>query len=142
MADLTRDLEAYAALQAELADPRVDRAAALAAHGLDEPRWDALDDAWQQRLSEAEDPEDAGIPPLVMAHAEAFTRAQRARVQGVLPFERFLEAARELRRGTDLAGTMKRLDLSLDSYLHAQAHWTAAMFEDDALAERFRRAME
>ena len=146
MDDVSRDLEAYAALAAELADPRVDRAAVLAARGLDEERWNTIDDAWQVRLSEADegdvgDDETGGIPPLIAAHAEAFARAQRARVRGVLPFERFLEAAREMKRGTDLSTALKRLDLSLDAYLHAQAHWTAEMLADEGLAARFQRAM-
>ena len=142
MADLRTDLEAYVTAAAELSDPRVDRAAALAARGLDEDAWDEIDDAWQARLSEAE-AEDAtsdGVPPLVAAHAEAFARAQRARVRDVLPFERFVTAARALRRGGDLASTLRRLDLTLDAYLAAQAHWTARMLEDDALFARFEHA--
>jgi hypothetical protein len=144
MASLEDDLEAYASLAAELSDPRVDRAAALAARGLDEDRWDAIDDAWQARLSEADAAgaeEDDGVPALVVAHAEAFARAQRARVQDVLPFERFVEAARAFTRGEDLAAALKRLELTLDAYLRAQAHWTAEMIADDALAERFRQAI-
>jgi len=143
MADLRTDLEAYVALAVELADPRGDRSATLAARGLDEDAWEEIDDAWQARLSEAEAEGAAGddIPPLVAAHAEAFARAQRARVREVLPFERFVVAARELRRGGDLASTLRRLDLTLDTYLAAQAHWTARMLEDEDLAARFERAM-
>ncbi|MFT3770312.1 MAG: hypothetical protein QM820_33205 [Minicystis sp.] len=143
MANLLQDLDAYATLSAELVDPRVDRAAVLAARGLDEDAWDAIDDAWQTRLSEADDAHgDAdGVPPLVAAHAEAFARAQRARVREVLPFERFVKAARELRRGGDLQSTLKRLELTLDTYLAAQAHWTARLLEDEELAARFDRAM-
>jgi len=144
MPDLAADVEAYAALAAELADLRTDRAAVLAAHGLDEDAWDALDERWQDRLSAAEEAHgDAdGVPPLVAAHAEAFVRAQRARVREVLPFERFLAATRALRRGGDLAATLKRLDLTLETYLAAQAHWTARVLEDEALAARFDEAMK
>jgi hypothetical protein len=144
MADLLHDLESYATLAVELSDPRVDRAAALAARGLDEDAWEALDDAWQARLSAADedgDDED-GIPALVAAHAEAFARAQRARVREVLPFERFVAAARELGRGGDLASTLRRLDLTLDAYLTAQSHWTARLLEDEELAARFDDAMK
>ena len=141
MEDLASDVEAYAALSAELADPRVDRAALLAARGLDEAAWDALDEAWQARIEEADEGDGDGIPPLVAAHAEAFARAQRARAGAVLPFERFAQAARELGRGTDLATALKRLDLTLDAYLAAQAHWTREMLADEALAARFRRAI-
>ncbi|EYF00235.1 hypothetical protein [Chondromyces apiculatus] len=145
MADLRTDLEAYVTVAAELSDPRVDRTVALTARGLDEDAWEEIDDAWQARLSEAEaEAEDAaadGVPPLVAAHAEAFARAQRARVHDVLPFERFVTAASALRRGGDLRSTLRRLDLTLDAYLTAQAHWTARMLEDDALFARFEHAM-
>jgi hypothetical protein len=138
--DLENDVEAYAALSAALADPRADRGALLAARGLDEDAWDAIDDAWLARLSAADDNDD-GVPPLVAAHAEAFARAQRARAGEVLPFERFAAAARQLARGTDLATALERLDLTLDAYLAAQAHWTREMLADDALAARFRKAL-
>jgi hypothetical protein len=126
-----------------LADPRGDRAALLAAHGLDEEAWEAIDDAWQARLSEAGAEGDLaqGVPPLIAAYAEAFARAQRARAQHEVSFERFVEAARAMARGTDMATVLERLGLTLEDLLRAQQRWTAAMLADDALAERFRRAM-
>jgi hypothetical protein len=143
MADPRGDIEAYAALAAALTAPDADRAAVLAAHGLDEEAWNALDDAWQARLSAASDEEveGFGVPGLIAAYAEAFSRAQRARAPGVLPFERFLEAAREMKQGRDMATALKRLGLTLEAYLGAQAHWTARMLEDEELAARFQRAM-
>ncbi|WP_437681539.1 hypothetical protein [Sorangium sp. So ce131] len=143
MKDPARDVEAFATLAAQLADPSADRAALLAAHGLDEDGWEALDDAWQARLSEADegDDEEAGVPPLVVAFAEAFARAQRARARSELSFERFLEAARAMRRGTDMATVLSRLDMTLEDYLSAQQRWTAAMLEDEELLSRFQRAM-
>ncbi|WP_437593396.1 hypothetical protein [Sorangium sp. So ce1000] len=137
------DVEGYATLSARLADPSADRAALLAAHGLDEDSWEALDDAWQARLSEADedDDEEVGVPPLVAAFAETFARVQRARSKGELSFERFLEAARAMKRGTDMATVLSRLDLTLEDYLSAQQRWTAAMLEDEALMARFQRAM-
>jgi hypothetical protein len=155
--DLAVDLAVYAALAAELADATADRAAALARHGLDEDGWEAIDDAWQARLSACADDDDGdGVPALVLAHAEAFGRAHRARageglgvtlgaggvvVGGVLSFERFLELARAMKRGTDLAMLLRRMGVRLEDYLAAQAHWTARMLEDEALAERFRQAL-
>jgi len=141
MADPRRDVSAYAALAAALAAPGADRAALLSEHGLDEEAWDALDDAWQSRLSEAQGDDDLGVPALLTAYAEAFSRAQRERSPALLSFERFLEAAREMKRGSDMATLLKRLDISLEAYLRAQAHWTAKMLEDDELAARFQRAM-
>ena len=141
MVDLSSDIEVYAALSAALADPAADRAALLAAHGLDEDTWDALDDAWQARLSAAEEGEGEGVPPLVAAHAEAFARAQRARAGAPLSFERFVEIARAMQRGSELATLLGRLGVSLDDFLTAQRTWTEAMIGDEGLAERFRRAM-
>lgn len=135
------DIEAYAALAASLADPAADRAALLAAHGLDEDAWDALDDTWQARLSAADEADTDGVPPLVAAYAEAFARAQRERAQSALSFERFIEVARAMQRGTDLATVLRRLDVSLLDFLSAQRRFTEAMLADEALAERFRRAM-
>ncbi|MGK4005425.1 hypothetical protein WMF31_22545 [Sorangium sp. So ce1036] len=143
MKDPARDVEAFATLAAQLADPSADRAALLAEHGLDEERWEALDDAWQARFSEADgdDGDDVGVPPLVAAFAETFARVQRARARSALSFERFLEAARAMKRGTDMATVLGRLDLTLEDYLSAQQRWTAAMLEDEELMARFQRAM-
>lgn len=141
MEDLLHDVEAFATLAAQLADPGADRAAILAAHALDEEQWEALDDAWQARLSEADEGEDEGVPPLMAAYAEAFARAQRARARSELPFDRFLEAARAMKRGTDMTTVLKRLGMTLSEYLNAQQRWTAAMLEDEDLAARFQQAM-
>lgn len=141
MADLRSDVEAYAALAAALASPGTDRAALLASRGLDEETWNALDDAWQTRLSEAQDEDELGVPALLSAYAEAFSRAQRERSPALLSFERFLEASREMKRGTDMASILKRLDVTLEDYLRSQAHWTATMIGDAELAARFQRAM-
>lgn len=143
MKDPSQDVEVYATLSARLADPGADRAALLAEHGLDEASWEALDDAWQARIEEADedDGEEVGVPPLVAAFAETFARVQRSRAKSELSFERFLEAARAMKRGTDMATVLSRLDLTLEDYLSAQQRWTAAMLEDDELMARFQRAM-
>jgi len=142
MADPTQDIEAYAELAAALANPTVDRAALLAEHGLDESRWDALDDAWQARMSAEDDETAEGMPRLLAAYAQAFTRAQRAHTSDpLLPFDRFLEVVRALRYGGDAAATLKKLGTTFESLLASQRHWMAKMQEDDALMEQFRRAM-
>jgi hypothetical protein len=141
MEDLSQDIEAYAALAAALAEAGPDRARVLAARGLTEAQWEALDQAWQARLSEEGEENAAGVPALLAAYAEAFARAQRARARAVMPFERFVEAAREMQRGADLARVLQRLDMSLPDFMASQQHWTARMLEDGALAARFRKAM-
>jgi hypothetical protein len=143
MADLAGDLDAYAAFALALADPNGDRGALLAARGLTEEAWEAIDDAWQARLSgaEADAANASGVPAFAAAFAEAFARAQRARARTEVSFDRFVEATRAMQRGTEMATVLKRLDLTLDDFLAEQARWTAAMLIDDALAERFRRAL-
>lgn len=150
MPDLSEDLEAYAELAAALADPTVDRDAVLAARGLDEESWAAIDEAWQARIEDDDEDEDddeaiQGVPPLVAAWAEAFARAQRARAlrdpHEPVTFERFIEAMKAIRRGADMAGLLQRLGLTLEQLLLAEQRFTRAMLEDESLAERFRRAM-
>jgi hypothetical protein len=142
MADLRRDLDAYATLAARLADQGADRGALLAQHGLDEDGWEALDDAWQARIFAPEEDGDDGIPPLIAAYSDAFARAQRARSGREVTFERFVDATLALREGTEMTVVLARLGVTLDEFLAAQMHWTEAMLADDELAARFTRAME
>ncbi|MEJ7731836.1 MAG: hypothetical protein WKG00_21830 [Polyangiaceae bacterium] len=148
MPDPRLDLDAWVELSVELSDPVVDRASVLRARGLDEDAWEALDDAWQQRLSDADahleadggDP-DAGVPALVAAHAEAFVRAQAARTQGPpLDFAAFVELTRAIERQPDISAVLRRFQLTLQQLLRSQAHWTKRMLEDPELARRFDEA--
>jgi hypothetical protein len=140
--DAEINLDAYARLTVVLARAGAGRDAALAAHGLDEARWQAIDDAWQARLSEALEDigDDATVPPLVDAYSRAMERAQSAESE-IMTFERFLQATRAARAGGELAKSLERLGVTIDDYLRANRHYTLAMTEDDALAERFRRGL-
>ncbi|AKT37023.1 hypothetical protein [Chondromyces crocatus] len=140
-ADLAGDVKAYAALAVALASPSANRAAILSAHGLDEAGWEALDDAWQARIAEEDEEDEAGIPRLMAAYADAFVQAQRARAKTVLSFERFIEVARVLQRTDDAPKALARMGLTLADVMASQHHWTARMMEDDALATQFRHAM-
>ena len=133
-------VEAYATLLASLADPEADRAAVLAAYGLDEASWEPTDAAWQARLSaaaEAIDGEEPTAPPLLVAFAEAFAAAQRAQAQELLSFERYVELTRVVTRGGPIGEELKRRRVTLPEYLRAHEHWMRRMAEDPALAERF-----
>lgn len=144
--DLTTDVRAYAVLAVELAQPDADRDAILARHGLDEEAWDALDDAWQSRLSDAVEAmgEADDVPPLVQQHAEAFAKAQAERVSvgAPLAFERFIEITLDIQRGKDVEHAMKRNGTTLHDYLRAQQHWLKQMMDDGALQQRFHKAMD
>jgi hypothetical protein len=146
-ARIETDVEAYAELAARLSasDDADARARLLSAHDLDEEGWDTLDDAWQARIAAEDDEasERGQVPALLARYAEAFARAQRAAAsrEPPLPFDRFVEATRELRRGVDMTTALDRLGIDLGTYLRAQQHWTALLVADAALAERFRDAM-
>lgn len=144
---LVTDVRAYAALSARLAEPDADRAALLAEHGLDEDGWDALDDLWIARLSEAADAagDEDRVPPLVQEHAEAFARAQaeRASAGAPLSFERFVEITLEIQRaGADVKYVLSRNATTLHDYLRAEQHWLREMMDDAALQARFHKAMD
>lgn len=141
-AKLTEDIEAYAALVAALADPSADRATTLDAHGLDEERWEALDNAWQARISADEEACGDKVPPLLAAYSDALARAQRARQKGaILSFEKFIELVRALRYGGDVTATLQRFGVTFQVLMASQQHWLEEMKKDDVLATRWQRAM-
>lgn len=134
------DVAEYAELAAALAEPTADRAGVLAARGLDEQGWAALDDHFQDRISRAMSEDEAGVPPLVAAYADAFARARAALQQdrAVISIERFADATREIRRRGDPLPALAHVGVTLDEFLRANEHWTRRMLEDPALLSRFR----
>jgi hypothetical protein len=136
------NLDAYARLTVALGRAGDKRDAVLAAHGLDETRWQAIDDAWQMRLSEAMDQisDEVPVPPFLEQFSHAMDRAQSDDTQ-VMTLERFVEATRVVRRGGDVGRGLERLGLTMDEYLHANRHWMQEMAKDDELAVSFRQAL-
>src|SRR5690606_27349533 len=114
------DLETYAELSAALAVAGPARERLLAEHGLDEERWNAIEEAWDAALSRAEEQHgDAdGVPPLVARFAELFRRAQQAQNQGqeIVPFELYVRITRAVSRGRDVAQVLERHRISLAAY--------------------------
>ncbi len=145
------DLEVFARVAVELAAAREDREQRLARLGLDEDAWEAIEEAWDARLAEAEDAEgpDGDIPALVAAHAQAFADAQGGRARtaatsadaGGVPFERFVALTRAMQRGGRLDEVLAAERTSLETYLAAHAHWTRRMLEDPALHRAFQQAL-
>lgn len=137
------DVEAFARVAVTLSAAREDRPEVLAALGLTEEDWEALEDAWEVRLEEAElaEGEDGMIPALVTAHAEAFAAAQAERARGAdeaaLPFDRFVGLTRAMRRGGRLDEVLAAERVSLEVYLRAHAHWTRAILADPSLRRAF-----
>jgi hypothetical protein len=139
------DLDAYARLSAVLGRAGVRRDEVLRAHGLDETRWQDIDDLWQARLSDAVDAatetDEGGVPAFLAEYARAMERAQSDDSQ-VMGFERFVEATRAARAGgPEFTRVLERLGVVVDDYLRASRHYTQAMTADDSLAERFRTAL-
>ncbi|HEU4534542.1 MAG TPA: hypothetical protein VFS00_10510 [Polyangiaceae bacterium] len=139
--DLSSNLDAYVALVVALADPGAEREARLRSAGLDEPSWEAIDAAWQARLSEAMGAEQDDVPPLVLAYAQAFTLAQSARGGPPLSFERFVEATRAVRGAADVMQELRKLGLTFEQFLVAQRYWLGAMTTDAGLSARFVAAL-
>jgi hypothetical protein len=136
------NLDAYARLTVALARAGSKRDAVLGLHGLDENRWQAIDDLWQARLSDALEAgtEEVPIQPFVEQFSRAMDRAQSDDSQ-VMSLERFADATREVSRGGDVSKALERLGLTPDDYLHANHYWMQRMAQDDELAETFRRAL-
>jgi hypothetical protein len=136
------NLDAYARLTVALGRAGGNRHAVLAAHGLNEASWEAIDDYWQARLSDAmeEITDEQPVPPFLAQFSHAMDRAQSDDSQ-VLSFERYAEVTRAIRQGGDVPKALERLGISTDDYLHANRYWMQRMGDDDELAERFQRAL-
>jgi hypothetical protein len=135
------NLDAYARLTVALARAGAKRADVLAAHRLDESRWEVIDGLWQARLSDAmgEGTDAVPIPPFLEQYSRAMDRAQSDDSQ-VISLERFAEATRALRSGGDVTAALERLALTYDDYLRANHYWMQRMAVDEEIAEAFRRA--
>ena len=136
------NLDAYARLTVAVARAGANREAVLEAHGLDEARWQAIDDGWQKRLSDAMDAttDEQPVPPFLEQYAHAMDRAQSEEVD-VMPLDRFVAATRAVRAGGDVGRSLERLGLTMDEYLRAHRSFMQRMAKDDDLAARFQRAL-
>ena len=133
------DLRTYAAVSVALAGAPGSRDQVLSAHGLDEEAWDAIDDAWQGRLSSAIDEQSGeAVPPLVVEYETALREAQ-AGAEMPMSLERFAELTSKIQRGGDLAAVLAQTGVPFAVYLRASAHWTPRLASDPALAEQFTR---
>lgn len=136
------NLDTYARITVALGRAGQGRDAVLAAHGLDEARWQAIDDVWQARLSEAMDQtsDEVPVPPFLEQFSRAMDRAQ-SDDSLVMTLERFVEATRVVKRGGDVGKALEHLGLTVDAYLQANRHFMQRMAKDDELAAAFRKAL-
>jgi hypothetical protein len=136
------NLDAYARLTVAVSRAGLKRAEVLAAHHLDEDRWQAIDDLWQARLADAMDQgtDEVPIAPFIEQFSRAMDRA-RSDDSVVIPLERFALATRAVSQGGDVIVALERLGVSYDDYLRANHYWMQRMAVDEDLAESFRRAL-
>jgi hypothetical protein len=136
------NLDAYARLTVALMRAGERRDAVLAAHGLDEERWQAIDGLWQARLADAmEQGTDAvPVPPFLQDFSRALDRAQSDDSQ-IMSLERFAAATRAVDQAADILEALERLGVTLDDFMHASHYWVQRMAKDEELAEIFRRAV-
>jgi len=142
--DVQIEIERYAAIAAELSRDGADRAAILAAHGLDESVWETIEAHWQARLSTAMDGdlEQEGVPDVLTQYSAAFAQAQAAESDGdVMSLERFAQATRAMATNSDIQQSLKQLGMTLGEFLKANQHWCVKMVTDPELAERFRKVL-
>lgn len=134
------DVGAYAQLMAELAAAGEARADVLARHGLDEERWDAIDAAWQARLSDAMADEGDGAPAILSDFAAAYEAAQRA-LAPPITLEQFARVTRLLDLVGDLSAALATVGVSFTDYLRGSEHWTRRLAEEPEIERRFDAAL-
>lgn len=134
------DVEAYAALMAELAAAGDARGEVLLRHGLDEGSWDVIDTLWQGRLSDAVDVEDDGVPEIVTRYAAAYEEAQR-RFGELLSVEQFARVTRLLGATGDLRAALARTGVKLADFVRASEHWSRRIAEDPDVERAFEDAL-
>src|SRR5262245_54344745 len=121
---------------AELAAAGDARAEVLARHGLDEDRWEVVDDHWQERLSEALDEEGDGVAEIVSLYAAAYERAQRA-LAPPISLEQFARVTRLLSASGDLRASLAKVGVSMADYVRGSEHWSRRLAADPELERRF-----
>jgi hypothetical protein len=136
-------IETYAQVMAELASAGGARAEVLRRHGLDEARWEKIDERWQARISEAmdQDPEDDGVPEIVSVYAAAYDAAQRA-IAPPISLEDFAMVTRLLDASGDLRASLAKVGVSLADYVRATEHWSKQFAGDEEVERRFDEVLK
>jgi hypothetical protein len=140
--DVEKSIEAYAQVMAELASAGDAREAVLAHHGLDEARWEAIDNDWQSQLSEAMDqePDDDGIPEILSLYAAAYENAQRS-IASPISLDQFAMVTRLLDASGDVRASLSKVGVTLADYVRGSEHWTRQLAGDPELERRFREVL-
>lgn len=137
-ADVEQSIEAYAQVMAKLASTGDAREEILAHHGLDEARWEAIDNYWQARLSEAmeQEPDDDSIPEIISMYAAAYEGAQRS-MASPISLDQFAMVTRLLDASGDVRASLSKVGVTLADYVRGSEHWTRQLAKDPDLERRF-----
>ena len=141
-ADVEHSIEVYAQVMAELASAGDAREEILTRHGLDEARWEALDNHWQARLSEAmeQDPEDDSVPEILSMYADAYEDAQRS-LASPISLDQFAMVTRLLDASGDVRASLSKVGVTFADYVRGSEHWTRQLAGDPELERRFHEVL-
>jgi hypothetical protein len=126
------DLETYGAILAELARG-ADRADVLAQHGLDEERFEALEDRALALLSAEE---GDGVPEAVVRFDRAI-RGGPAAARALPSLEAFAQAYLIAQEGGNVAERLKERGSSLEVLLQGSEHYVPRFAKEPELLDRF-----
>ncbi len=133
-------IEKYAQVMAELAssgESPASRAEVLARHALDEGTWEAIDTRWQEKLSDALDLDDDGLPPILSTYIAAYQAAQRP-LAPPITLDQFALVTRHLSASGDVRASLAKVGVSLADYVRGSEHWSRRLAEDPELERRFQ----
>ncbi len=137
MSDGKDELQIYGEITADLARGR-DRAETLAAYGLDEQSFDALEDRALALMAVEDDHPTTGVPEAV-ARFDAVLRAKaQATSDGVPSFEDFVRALMIAQEGGKVHERLAEHGLSIELLLRGSAYYTPRLATDPELARRFQ----
>jgi hypothetical protein len=131
-----RELEIYGAIAADLARGR-DRGEALAAHGLDEERFDALEERALAAMAADDDAQD-GIPEPIAQFDAALRVAHAPEPHDVPSLEDFVRALMVAQEGGKVHERLAERGLSLELLLRGSGYYTPKLVSDPELARRFQ----
>ncbi|WP_437291006.1 hypothetical protein [Sorangium sp. So ce406] len=130
------DLAGYARIAAEIAGGARPRAEVLAAHGLDEARYLAIETTWLLRLAAAALRRDLDLLA-VHERAQADAHAALAPASPERPLEDYAALCAQMEAGQDPREVLASAGLSLGAWGHLQRAWTARIASSADVAAAF-----
>jgi hypothetical protein len=134
-------LEKFAEVSVDLAEAPARRREVLRHHGLTEPAWLAIEQAWSMRLATAALRNEQG---LLAAHEQVVARfrAARSAPEPEVPLETCAVVLAAIERGSGVAAALSRARLSAAAWARAEIAVRLRAARDPAFAEALRAAIE